>query len=1230
MTTIDKRYDLFISYAHKDNPAPEYPITQLVALLKETYHSCYGEDISVFFDVDGLKPGELWENKLLESLRQSAVMIVVLSSDYYNSEYCYKEWRHFQDVEIHYSLPGTGIIANKYAEHAPAQETITPMVNVWIQDLSKRQHFDIVDWKTNRDTETFRQRLVTVCEQIREQKRKLEERKKIPTNVRPHNINFTGRALEIREVHAALVQSAVGVITAIKGIGGIGKSTIAYEYAHAYIDYYQGGTFNFNAEGQDDFRTALASIAAVVGIDFTDEEKKNPDLQCQRVWGIIKQGQPALLILDNVDNSEILKRITDYAPDRHKLHILVTSRQGFVASKSIKEFHIPPLEQSVSLGLLLKLFPAQNEDEWKAANAITLRLGGHPLSLTMVGAYLENRQDMSYATQLQWLEDEGIEALDNISAEISLEDYAHPVPTKIFEQMFSLLAPAELRVLEYAALLPPDSIPLPWLFELVKQEFPEIAPDPKKPYRNPWNDLTKKLERLQLLLLSVEEPQIGTMHRLIQDAIRQRHDRNQQYAETLIEYAYSIALFLDEIIDQGRIMPPEFLWIFKIQPLGEILEHVDCAQHASKIAFFETILGKMTMTVSLTDALKHCEESLEIIRQLLQNEPSNAIWLQDMSESLVRIGDVLKNYDLPAALKHYKESLEIRQKLVQKEPNNTEWQQYLSVSFNKVGDVLGNYGDLPAALKHYEQSLEIRRQLLQKDPCNTIWLRPMAASLQRVGNVLGDYGDLPAALKHYEESLEIIRQLVQKNPNNTERQRDLTVLLTKVGDVLQKNGDLPAALKHYEESLEIIQQLLQKDSNNTRWLRDMNEYLDKVGEVMQKKGDLLAALKHYEESLEIRRQLVQKDQNNTEWQWDLSISFINVGNVLINYGDLPAALKHYEESLEIRQQLLQKDSNNTQWQRDMAESFIKVGDVMVNYGDLPIALKHYEKSLEIRRQLVQKDPNNTLWKRDMTMSLVKVGSVLKNYGDLPAALKHFEESIEIRRQLLQKDLNNTEWQRDLTVSLYNAGVVLKNSGDLPGALKHFEESLEITRQLLQKDLNNTLWQRTLTVFLNNVGNVLKNQGDLHGALKHYEESLEVTRQLIRKDQNNTQWQRDLTVSLNNVGDVLKNFGDLPAALKHCEESLEIRRQLVQKDTKNIKWQQDLTVSLDNVGDVLKNTDDLPAALKHYEESLEIRRQLVQKDPNNAEWQRDLALTMNKVDDVLKNLQTTSYKDVTKK
>jgi len=178
---IDKRHDVFISYAHKDNPKPGKPITKLVRRLKETYRDLYKEEINVFFDEDGLKPGELWENKLLESLRQSAVMIVILSSDYYNREYCYKEWQRFLDCELHLALPGEGILVGKWNEDgkSPDDPTLERAIKLWVQDLRSRQYFDISDWQVCQDSAAFHQRIVEVCELIRERKQIIAEHQQV-------------------------------------------------------------------------------------------------------------------------------------------------------------------------------------------------------------------------------------------------------------------------------------------------------------------------------------------------------------------------------------------------------------------------------------------------------------------------------------------------------------------------------------------------------------------------------------------------------------------------------------------------------------------------------------------------------------------------------------------------------------------------------------------------------------------------------------------------------------------------------------------------------------------------------------------------------------------------------------------------------------------------------------------------------------------------------------------
>jgi len=154
------------------------------------------------------------------------------------------------------------------------------------------------------------------------------------------------------------------------------------------------------------------------------------------------------------------------------------------------------------------------------------------------------------------------------------------------------------------------------------------------------------------------------MHRLIQDAIRQRHEHNRQYCECLIGHIDSRADFIYDNLERGNI-PPECLWKIKLQPLGGMLKRVDFTQWAQKIVYFNSVLGDMLIIAGfLAGAEKFYGESLEIMRQLTGKDPGNVGWQRDITLSLDRIGDVLKTGgDMPGALKHYEESQEIKRRL---------------------------------------------------------------------------------------------------------------------------------------------------------------------------------------------------------------------------------------------------------------------------------------------------------------------------------------------------------------------------------------------------------------------------------------------------------------------------------------------------------------------------------------------------------------------------------------
>jgi hypothetical protein len=58
---------------------------------------------------------------------------------------------------------------------------------------------------------------------------------------------------------------------------------------HAFADEYGGGRWHVRCAGKDDLRLALAELATPIGFEFTDDEKKNADLQFERTRRELKK-----------------------------------------------------------------------------------------------------------------------------------------------------------------------------------------------------------------------------------------------------------------------------------------------------------------------------------------------------------------------------------------------------------------------------------------------------------------------------------------------------------------------------------------------------------------------------------------------------------------------------------------------------------------------------------------------------------------------------------------------------------------------------------------------------------------------------------------------------------------------------------------------------------------------------------------------------------------------------
>ncbi|WP_437112828.1 FxSxx-COOH system tetratricopeptide repeat protein [Streptomyces longwoodensis] len=137
-------------------------------------------------------------------------------------------------------------------------------------------------------------------------------------NVRGRNPHFTGREDLLTQVREGLLGGRQAVIQALHGLGGIGKTQIALEYAHRFASQYDT-VWWIDAEQADQIPVHYTELAVRLGIAKTDAGADHTtrilldDLRTRERW---------LLILDNADDPRDFDGLLPVGPG----HVMITSR----------------------------------------------------------------------------------------------------------------------------------------------------------------------------------------------------------------------------------------------------------------------------------------------------------------------------------------------------------------------------------------------------------------------------------------------------------------------------------------------------------------------------------------------------------------------------------------------------------------------------------------------------------------------------------------------------------------------------------------------------------------------------------------------------------------------------------------------------------------------------------------------------------------------------------------
>src|SRR5271165_1261261 len=142
----------------------------------------------------------------------------------------------------------------------------------------------------------------------------------------PRNPDFTGREAILAQLKAALVAGTPAApAQAIAGLGGVGKTQTAVEYAYRHRDQYRAVLWVRADPVWPDLGTNLVSgyreLAEALGLPEKDARDSNEMVAAVRRW--LGREPNYLLILDNADDPALVK---PFLPDTPTGHVLLTSR----------------------------------------------------------------------------------------------------------------------------------------------------------------------------------------------------------------------------------------------------------------------------------------------------------------------------------------------------------------------------------------------------------------------------------------------------------------------------------------------------------------------------------------------------------------------------------------------------------------------------------------------------------------------------------------------------------------------------------------------------------------------------------------------------------------------------------------------------------------------------------------------------------------------------------------
>jgi tetratricopeptide (TPR) repeat protein len=737
-----ERYDFFLSRSGSVAPIAR----EVTDVLTEKGYKVLVQDYDIPL-------GASFVEAMHEAIINSRDLIVLFTEDYLRSPYTRKEFTSFEAERVKTAEERHIIVLR--CEDVPLRGLLADNVYQTLVGI--------------KDPEERKRRIIAAAER---QSQAAPPPPRPFIGVPPRIASFTGRADELDKLDAILMQDKPAAVTqasvgrvAVQGMGGVGKTSLAIEYAHRFRGLYAGICW-CPSETRTGLLSALAALAVTLGAATAEEAdvEKAAEAALRR---LAEQRATWLLVYDNVP---VPDEIADLLPSAGA-RVLITSRFSDWSELADEvALDALPLEESIAL-----LQSRTGRGETTGAGTLAEALGRLPLALDHAAAYCKRTQTR--------FADYAEKASNLISAAPRGAGYPRSVAatfdlaiTGAVEQCQSAEA-----LMAYLAQCAPDRIPMTLVEGAIE-------------------DKVERMEALAALaevsLLKHDPFENGTpavtVHRLVQAVAQARSEANGSAPDAVGRLTARLAAIYP---DEQDAFDNPLSW-----PLCAKLTPHLLARRGPDNASVAEVLGRAGIYFNVRGAYS---QAAPLLRDALaMQEKTLGPEHPDTAQSLNNLAFLLRSQgDYAGARPLCERALRIREKALGSEHPCT------AASLNNLANLLQCQGDYAGARPLCERALAIYENVLGPEHRST------AASLNNLAFLLRSQGDYAGARPLYERALAINEKAL--GPEHPHAATNLSNLAT----LLQDQGDLAAARPLCERALAIYENVLGPEHPDTNRAR---------------------------------------------------------------------------------------------------------------------------------------------------------------------------------------------------------------------------------------------------------------------------------------------------------------------------------------------------------------------------------------------------------------------------